>query len=155
MVYSRPQEEMHSSTKEDLIADIKRSIAAYVAERIKFGSTSQGVGGGRGSDFYSAIHIASNMVRSYGMGKSGLVGDFLYPDKYHYLSEKIKETLDSDVQDILQTCIKDVEILLTEKRELLDYFAQELYNKEELEYDEIEAIFQKFGLKPLTRVHTA
>ena len=94
------------------------------------------------------------MVRSYGMGKSGLVGDFLYPEKYHYLSEKIKETLDNDVQDILQTCIKDVEQILTEKRELLEYFAQELYNKEELEYDEIEAIFHKFGLTPASRPAT-
>jgi cell division protease FtsH len=146
-VFSSPQEEYKSSNKEELMADIKRCIAAYVAERIKVGTTSQGVGGAPGSDFYTAIAIASRMVRSYGMGKSGLVGDFLYPEKYHYLSEKIKETLDSDIQDILQTCIKEVEQVLTEKRELLDYFAQELYRKEELEYDDIEAIFDKFGLK--------
>ena len=147
-VFSSPQEEYKTAVKEELMADIKRCIAAYVAERIKFGTTSQGVGGGPGADFYSAMSIASRMVRSYGMGKSGLVGDFLYPEKYHYLSEKTKETLDNDIQDILQACIKDVEGILTEKRELLEYFAQELYKKEELEYDEIEAIFQKFGLKP-------
>ena len=139
--------EYKSANKEELLADVKRCIAAYVAERIKFGTTSQGVGGAPGSDFYTAMGIASRMVRSYGMGKSGLVGDFLYPEKYHYLSEKIKETLDNDVQDILQTCIKDVESVLAGKRELLDYFAQELYQKEELEYDDIEAIFEKFGLK--------
>ncbi len=146
-VFSSPQEEYKSSNKEELLADIKRCIAAYVAERIKFGTTSQGVGGAPGSDFYTAMTIASRMVRSYGMGKSGLVGDFLYPEKYHYLSEKTKETLDSDMQDILNICIKEVEVVLTEKRELLEYFAQELYKKEELEYDDIEAIFDKFGLK--------
>ena len=146
-VFSSPQEEYKSSNKEELLADIKRCIAAYVAEKIKFGTTSQGVGGAPGSDFYTAMTIASRMVRSYGMGKSGLVGDFLYPEKYHYLSEKTKETLDNDMQDILNTCIKEVEVVLIEKRELLEYFAQELYQKEELEYDDIEAIFDKFGLK--------
>ncbi len=146
-VFSSPQEEYKSANKEELLADVKRCIAAYVAERIKFGTTSQGVGGAPGSDFYTAMTLTSRMVRSYGMGKSGLVGDFLYPEKYHYLSETTKQTLDHDIQDILQTCIKEVEVVLTEKRELLDYFAQELYTKEELEYDDIEAIFDKFGLK--------
>ena len=146
-VFSSPQEEYKSSNKEELLADIKRCIAAYVAERIKFGTTSQGVGGAPGSDFYTAISIASRMVRSYGMGKSGLVGDFLYPEKYHFLSEKTKEMLDSDIQAILNTCIKEVETVLTEKSDLLEYFSEELYKKEELEYDEIEAIFEKFGLK--------
>ncbi len=150
-VFSSPREEHSSANKEELMADIKRSVAAYVAEKIKFNTTSQGVGGAPGSDFYSAIWIASRMVRSYGMGKSGLVGDFLYPEKYHYLSEKTKEILDADIQDILQTCIKDVEVILNEKRDLLEYFAQELYTKEELEYDDIEAIFQKFGLQPASR----
>jgi len=146
-VFSSPQEEYKSSNKEELLADIKRCVAAYVAEKIKFGTTSQGVGGAPGSDFYTAISIASRMVRSYGMGKSGLVGDFLYPEKYHFLSEKTKQQLDDDIQDILNTCIKEVEVVLTEKRDLLEYFSQELYQKEELEYDEIEAIFEKFGLK--------
>lgn len=146
-VFSSPQEEYKSSNKEELLADIKRCVAAYVAERIKFGTTSQGVGGAPGSDFYTAIAIASRMVRSYGMGKSGLVGDFLYPEKYHFLSERTKQILDEDIQDILNTCIKEVEAVLTEKRELLEYFAQELYQKEELEYDQIEAIFDRFGLK--------
>ena len=118
-----------------------------------------GVGGGRGADFYTAMQIASNMVRSLGMGKSGVVGDFLYyASSYnggtsHYMSEKTKETMDADVQDILQSCIKDVETILTEKRDLLEYFAQELYTKQELEYDEIVAIFDKFNLKPATRIN--
>lgn len=160
MVASRPQEEWFSSTREDLIADIKRCVAAYVAEKIKFGVTSAGVGGAPGADFYTAISIASFMVRSYGMGKSGLIGDFLYyRDSYygntsHYLSEKTKETLDQDVQDILQQCIKEVEQLLIEKKDLLEHFAQELYRKEELEYDEIQEIFNSFGLKPITRAST-
>ncbi|HCI45518.1 MAG TPA: hypothetical protein DE315_08330 [Candidatus Omnitrophica bacterium] len=154
MISSRPIEELHSANKEKLMADIKVAIAAYVAEKIKFGSTSSGVGGGPGSDFYQAMRIARYMVVSLGMGKSGLVGDFL-AERSSYgnfpISEKTKETIDQDIQDILQSCMKEVEQILREKHDLYEYFAQELLKKGELEYDEIVAIFDRYGLKPASR----
>ena len=156
MISLRPQEELYSSSKIELMADIKVSVAAYVAERLKFGTTTQGVGGGPGSDFYSAMTTSSIMVKRLGMGKSGLLGDFGYFEdggwnKNVSISEKYKEIIDSDIQEILNECVKDVEKILTQNKELFEYFAEELYKKEELEYDEIEAIFQKFGIKPASR----
>ena len=156
MVARRPAEELYCSSKEELMADIKVMVAAYVAERIKFGTTSQGVGGGPGSDFYSAMSTSSYMVKNLGMGRSGLLGDFTYFENGGWnnnvsFSEKYKEIIDQDIQDILNECVKDVEKILTQNKELFEYFAEELYKKEELEYDEIEAIFQKFGLKPASR----
>ncbi|HOW35516.1 MAG TPA: AAA family ATPase [Candidatus Omnitrophota bacterium] len=154
MVSSRPIEETHSANKEKLLADIKVGVAAYAAEKIKFGLTGSGVGGGRGSDFYNAMSIARHMVLSLGMGKSGLVGDFLSVQSYQgtlNVSEKTKETLDEDIQNILQSCIKEVENTLLEHRDLFERFAQELLRRQELEYDEITAIFNQFGLKPLSR----
>ena len=162
-VSHRPVEELYCPTRERLIADIKISIASYVAEQIKFGFTGSGVGGSAGSDFAHAINAARRMVWQYGMGKSGLVGDFSssapWIGTYCYrsesiISEKTKEKLDEDVQDILQSCIKEVTDILTEKKDLLEYFAQELLKKEELEYDEIEAIFNKFGLQAASRLQT-
>lgn len=154
MVSSRPIEETHSANKEKLLADIKVAIAAYVAERVKFGSTSSGVGGGRGSDFDTAMRIAQRMVWSFGMGPTGLVGDF-YATNNQYgqsnMSEKTKETLDNDVQSILKSCINEVEEILTSKKDLLEAFSQELLEKQELEYDEIVAIFDKFDIKPAAR----
>jgi len=156
MVVPRPKEELYCLNKNQLVNDIKVSVAAYVAERTKFGTTSQGVGGSPGSDFYQAMGTASYMVKSLGMGKSGLLGDFGYLDRGSVyggefkVSEKTKEIIDNDIQDILNTSIKDVEITLLANRDLFEYFAQELLKKEELEYDEIEAIFTKFGIKPAT-----
>jgi cell division protease FtsH len=162
MVSSRPIEETHSATKDKLLADIKSDVAAYVAEKIKFGSTSSGVGGGPGSDFYRAMRTAHAMVWSLGMGASGIIGDFqalkTRGGRYN-ISEKTYQQLDQDVQNILQGCIREVESILMEKRDLLEYFAQELLAKGELEYDEIETIFKKFELKsirqPLKHDHTA
>jgi ATP-dependent Zn protease len=68
-----------------------------------------------------------------------------------FISEKTKEILDDDVQSILQECLLEVAGILNTNRPLLDYFAQELLAKGELEYDEIESIFQKFGIKPTSR----
>ncbi len=148
----RPTEESYSYNKEFFLAQIKISVASYVAEQMVFGSTSSGVGGGPGSDFYTALNIARDMVWSYGMGPSGLIGEFQHQSdwKRNMVSEKTKETLDHDVQEILQTCMKDVHEILTQHRDLLEYFSQELLKKEELEYDEIQAIFNKFNLKPIS-----
>jgi len=154
MVSQRPAEELHSSNKEHLLANIKVALASYVAEQIKFGSTSSGVGGGRGSDFDTAMRYAQAMVWHYGMGKSGLIGDFSAMTDARgatYMSEQTKETLNRDVQDILQTCLKEVEEILKARGDLLESFAQELLKKEELEFDEIKAIFDKFGLQPAKR----
>ena len=148
-VSHRPAEERHSHNKEHLLANIKVSVASYIAERIKFGSTSSGVGGGPGSDFYTAMTWARHMVWSLGMGKSGLIGDFNSGGQQSCftMSEKTKETLDADVQDILQTCMKEVEKILQDNMELFESFSQELLTKEELDFSEIETIFNKFGLK--------
>ena len=156
MVYRRPTEELFCPDREELMADIKVMIAAYVAEKVKFGITTHGVGGGPGSDFAHAMSLARTMVTSLGMGKSGLVGDFNNYHiqgygKYYEISEATKQTIDNDVQDIIRSCMNEVEEILLKKKDLLDHFSEELLKQEELEYDEIVAIFDKFNLKPARR----
>jgi len=85
------------------------------------------------------------------MGKSGLIGNFdaIYSNSYSHatglISEETKARLDKDVQEILQTCLKEVEELLKKEEPLLERLARELVAKEELNYDEVEAIFNEFG----------
>lgn len=153
-VYQRPSEESHSSNREHLLANIKVSLASYVAEKMKFGSTSSGVAGGHGSDFHNAMRIAHAMVWQYGMGKSGLVGDFtaISFNGQLLVSEKTREILDADVQEILQSSLKEVEQTLNKHRELFETFAQELHKRQELEYDDIENIFSKFGVQSAVKM---
>jgi len=153
-ISQRPIEELHSSNKEHLLASIKVSVASYVAETMKFGTTSSGVGGGMGSDFDTAMRIAKAMVWQYGMGKTGLIGDFTAMANMHgelMISEKTKEILDTDVQDILQSCIKEVKEILSEQKDLFEDFAQQLLKREELDYDEIVKIFDAHGLQSASR----
>ena len=109
-VSHKPKEEYYSWNKEKLLNDIKISIASYVAEEITFGSTTTGVGGGPNSDFHHALGVARNMVWSYGMGKSGILGDFrdYYGNSGSMISEKMKQQLEEDVQDLLKTCMNEV-----------------------------------------------
>lgn len=148
-IYQRSVEEMHSSNRDHLLANIKVSVASYVAEQLKFSRTSSGVGGGRGSDFHHAMNVAYAMVWQFGMGKSGMIGDMDLV--MNSLSEKTKAVLNEDVQDILQSCMKDVREILGNNMPVLEDFAQELLAKEELEYDEIVAIFERHGLKSASR----
>jgi cell division protease FtsH len=150
----RPPEEVHIKKREWYLANIKTSLGSYVAEKIKFGTTSSGVE----SDFSFALYYAYEMVGRWGMGKSGKIGNFFslsfnsfqsinsYP-----ISEKTKEIIDDDVQNILHTCLKEVEEILTKEKDLLEYFAQELLKKEELEYDEIVTIFKQQGYTTVRR----
>ncbi len=130
-----------------LLSEIKISLGSYAAEKIKFGYTTAGVSG----DFSNALYTAHMMVYQVGMGKSGLLGNFQQISllrRYGYaaeISEHTKALLDNDVQEILQSCLKEVTDLLKKEELLLSRLAQELLAKEELNYDEIEAIFKEFG----------
>jgi len=141
------REETFIEDQKQLLNEIRISLGAYAAEKIKFGYTTAGVSG----DFANALYTAHNMVWRMGMGKSGIIGDFHALDFYRriggtpLISEEMKTRLDNDTQDIMQTCLKEVTELLKKEEPLLDRLAKELIAKEELNYDEIEAIFKEFG----------
>ena len=146
VTYAHPKEELYTHSKEKLLADIKVGLGGYVAEKIKIGITSSGVSG----DFRQIMIVAHTMVWKWGMGDSGLLGDFTVVPK-EQLSEEIKKKLNDDTNKIFQECFKDVEELLTKERKILDRFAKELIEKQELEYDEIEAIFKEYGKNPIKK----
>ncbi|MBI4970268.1 MAG: hypothetical protein HZC17_00290 [Candidatus Omnitrophica bacterium] len=140
VVHHTPREEYFSQDRETLLANIKSALAGYVAEKVKFGTTTTGVA----ADFRQAMAIAHNMVWKLGMGPSNLLGDFtIIPDTQ--ISNDIKMKLNYDTSRIIQECLKEVEELLRKENEVFERFARELLKREELEFDEIEAIFNEYG----------
>ena len=73
-----------------------------------------------------------------------MVGDYTAVPT-EQLSEQTKEKLNNETRKILQESLKKVEELLVKEMKLLERFADELLKKEELDYDEIEAIFSEYG----------
>lgn len=141
----RPKEEIYAPSKEWFMANVKTFLGGYAAEKIKFGTTSSGVA----NDFDAALELAHDMVYRYGMGESGILGNFDALNSAYaqvsLLSEETKRKIDSDVQMILKSCLAEVSEILNSENELLEYFAKELLQKSELEYDEIVEIFKKHG----------
>ncbi len=140
--------EVYAPDKNWYLANIKTSLGGYAAEKIVFNSTTAGVD----SDLASATALAHDMVWRWGMGPSGLIGNFQilasskgWQENSHAISERTREKLDGDVQKIVNDCYKEVENILTQERGLLEVFARSLFEKEELEYDEIEQIFKEYG----------
>lgn len=140
VVHPTPREEWFADDKEKILADIKCFLAGYAGEKLKFNQTSNGVA----ADFQAATQLAHQMVWRLGMGENGLVGDFtVIPE--HQISEESKNRLNQETGRIIQNCLKEVEALLVRERELFERFAHELLTREELDYDEIEAIFAEYG----------
>ncbi|MDP2929711.1 MAG: AAA family ATPase, partial [Candidatus Omnitrophota bacterium] len=140
VTYSQPKEELYSYTKDKLLADIKVDLAGYVSEKMRFGVTSTGVSG----DFKDAMRIAHFMVWSLGMSDAGFLGDYtIIPESQ--ISENMKEKLNEETDKIFKQCIEEVETLLIKEKPILERLISELLSKEELEYDEVEAIFNEFG----------
>jgi cell division protease FtsH len=145
VVWSPEREELHSKSREQLMSEIMICLGGYAAEKLKFDTTSTGVGGSANSDFSQATRIAHAMVWMFGMGTTGYIGDFTSIPKEE-LSEDIKLALNKDANGIMTSCVKTVEESLRGNREILDRFAHELLKREELEYDEIIAIFKEYGI---------
>jgi len=139
ILWAPEKEEMLTRDKIHLLNRIKVSLAGHVAEKIKCRAPSSGAE----ADFANALSTAHNMVWRWGMGKSGYIGNFHALDK-NLISEEIKRKLDEDVQDIMKNCLEETEKILKENITLLDYLAEELLKKEELNYIELEEIFKKF-----------
>jgi len=152
-VMPQPREEIHVRTREQYMGDIKVSLGSYAAEKLKLNVTTSGVS----QDFNTAMWHAFSMVWKWGMGNSGLIGNYSLLASMNegygifrgadvsYISEDIKAQLNNDVRQILNDCLKEVEELLRKESALLDRFAKELLAKDELNYDEIETIFKEFG----------
>ena len=140
VTYSLPIEETMFRNKEWFEAEICVLLGGYVAEKTKFGVTSSGVS----NDFQHAMRLAHYMVWSLGMGKSESLGDYasIPADQ---LSGSVKDKLNAETHEIIQACMKEVEGLLKKENVIFERFAQELLKREELDYDDIEAIFKEYG----------
>ena len=147
VVHHMPIEEIHAPDQESFVGWLRASLGGYAAERIKYGITSSGVG----SDFSTAAVMAHRMVWGMGMGKSGFIGNYSAINK-NERSTAITDMLEREAQELLREQLVEVEKLLKDNWKIVERFTAELLKREELDYDEIAAIFAEFG-KPSRMLH--
>ncbi len=139
VVHSIPKEELYTQDRNSLLASIRVSLSGYVCEKIKYNTTSDGVR----EDLDNATKIAHNMVWKLGMGEGGYVGNFsAIPEKE--LSPDIALKLNNEMLNILKKEMNESEIILRKNWNIVEEFVKLLLEKDELEYDEIVEVFNKY-----------
>jgi ATP-dependent Zn protease len=86
------------------------------------------------NDFEEALKLAEKMVIYYGMGSS-----IIYPSS----SEKYKELIDNDVNDLINNAYNYAEMILMQCKDLIYETAEILKRDKLLKADKIEALINE------------
>ncbi|NMA57502.1 ATP-dependent zinc metalloprotease FtsH [Clostridium cochlearium] len=143
-----PEKDRAYMSKSKLEDEIVGLLGGRVAEKLIIGDISTGAK----NDIERSTTIAKKMVMDYGMSEvlgpiafgSGHEEVFLGRDlgKSKDLSEEIASKIDKEVKRIIDTGYERAQNLLMENINKLHAVAQELLEKEKLEAEEFEEIFQ-------------
>ena len=136
-------------TKKKMLQDIQVSFGGRIAEELIFGDITTGAS----QDIKQATETAQAMVIKYGMSdKIGLInyemndnGEvFLGRDLGHSrnYSEKIATDIDDEVRRIVDECYNEAKRIITENIDVLHKCAELLLEKERIERNEFEALFE-------------
>ncbi len=127
-------------TRESLEDLICRALAGAAAEHLVLGAHSDGVGGRKGSDIEYATRLATQIVASYGMGRSlmfALDGAKIDANTAWHLPRQMR----SEIMGILQSQFERAKSLLSDHVPILTSLAGHLLEKGKLSADEVATIF--------------
>ncbi|MCK5811377.1 MAG: ATP-dependent zinc metalloprotease FtsH [Clostridiales bacterium] len=144
----RPNEDKSFYTKKQLEEQIIISLGGRAAEEIALGEISTGAS----NDLQQANSVARNMIIKYGMSDSmkNIVFEqsdevFLGKDYGHVkgYSEKMASKIDDEVKIILDNAYETVKNIINDKIDILHSIANTLLEKEKIEEEEFEQLFQE------------
>ena len=156
MVVRLPEKDHVSVPQDRLEADIMVAMGGRIAEHMIFGAKK--ITTGASSDIKSATNIVRHMVTEWGM--SSQMGPIFYGDtpqdapwmgRGKAISEATTELIDKEVKKIIDTCYKNAEKLLKEKKEALHLLAANLLEKETLTGEEITILLKDGKLAEKTQ----
>jgi len=113
------------STKENLIKEIMVLLGGRVAEEIFYGDK---ISSGAVDDFHRVKNIIQKMVLDYGMGTN-----LFLP----YNSDKYREKIDTDIEEIFNQAYDETKYLLTNSKQLIKDCANLLMIENEINEDQI------------------
>ena len=121
------------STKEELMNDIIVALGGRAGEELIFGKVT----GGCSNDLEKATRIAETMVTRLGM--SDTFGLISMSSKDSFMREKVV----AEVNEILNYCYNKAKEILEDNRELLVELAKVLIDKEEMNLEEYEEVYDR------------
>lgn len=121
-------------TEKEFYDKICMILGGRVSEIIFFGDVTNGAS----DDLKKATQLAQTLIETFGMGKiSGLVS---YNLNERYYSESTKDKLETEVKNIIDTCMQRTLDLLTEKKQLVESLAERLIEKEGVTHTDLVEI---------------
>ncbi len=142
-----PEKDENIVSMKKLVANIRVSLGGRAAEEVVLGDISTGAS----NDIEQATRTARSMIQKYGMSKSlGLVQYGTSRDSeylgYHYgdspdYSEETAKQIDTEVRELIQNQYKEALEIIKNNREKLNEIADLLKEKEVLEKEEFDKLF--------------
>ncbi len=140
-------------TRGTLLQNIMVDLGGRIAEELVFGDVTTGAS----QDIKDATEYARSMVMKYGMSEeAGLINyagseevfigrDFGHTREY---GESTAAILDGEVRRIVSECYGKARTIIEEHRPVLDAVAQALVEREKLDQQAFEQIFDQYAAKP-------
>jgi len=151
VVWTLPERDKYSHTREYMEANISKAMGGRVAEEMIFGHEK--VTSGASSDIQMATKLAKDMVTKFGMSKD--LGPLSYGanedevflgrqiTRQEHISEETAKKVDSEVKKIVDAGYQRAKKILTEKIDDLHKLAKALLVYETLSGDEIKDLIMK------------
>ena len=145
---SLPAEDRYLHSKTEFEDKIAGMLGGNVSETIVFGDTTTG----SSNDIEKATNLARAMVTQYGMSEK--LGPLTFGKKEEMIflgreiseqrnySDEVAAKIDAEVREIIDRAFGRAKEALTSHREVLDRLAALLVEKETIEHDEFESLFE-------------
>ena len=144
-----PEEDRNLWTREQFVDMLAAAMGGRVAEEIVFDEITTGAG----SDIEQATNIARQMVTRYGMSDELGPRTFGKREEMVFLgreiseqrdySDKIAETIDREVHDIIDNAYETARGVVTENMPKLKQLSEYLILNETIEMDELNALWEE------------
>ncbi len=151
VVFTLPERDKYSHTREYLEANISKAMGGRVAEEMIFGHEK--VTSGASSDIQVATKLARDMVTKYGM--SNKLGPLTYGEnedevflgrsitRHQQMAEETAKKVDEEVKKIIDSGYQKAKKIITEKLDDLHKLAKALLIYETLSGEEIKNLILK------------
>jgi cell division protease FtsH len=145
---SLPDEDRYLHSKSEFEDKIAGMLGGNVSEQLVFGDTTTG----SSNDIEKATNLARAMVTQYGMSEK--LGPLAFGKKEEMVflgreiseqrnySDEVAAKIDAEVREIIDTAYQRAKEALTSQRAVLDKLAALLVEKETIEAEEFESLFE-------------
>jgi cell division protease FtsH len=143
-----PEEEKFLGSKKEMLDDLASLLGGRVAEELALGDITTGAS----NDIERATKLAKAMVTEYGM--SDKLGPMTLGEPAHEVflgrdfaatpdySQEIAFEIDKEVRRLIDGAFDRAKAIIEERRAQLDLMAKALIDRETLDKDELDAIFE-------------